>query len=375
MGVAESIRELAASVPQRKRHVRSEEATKNAFVMPFITALGYDIHDPTEVVPEFTADAGVKQSEKVDYAIMKDGRPSILVECKSAGVSLGKEHLSQLIRYYAVTDARFGVLTNGIEYQFFTDLRKRNVMDETPFMVVDMRELDDGALAEVSRFAKSRFDAQAIWDLVHTREVEQKELQIIIDNISREFATPSRDLVKILTKGVPGTNRRSRAERERVTHLTKRALYLHMSKTEPDKDTSSATVTDPAPTRPDDEPDYSRYQYWEQLKANPEKHSLFLELRDYAFSLGNNVLDNPTTQYISFKTTHNVAYVFYQKRLNRLKVFVYANLEHASLREEFMRKLPEDNAYPPCNAQLFIYNQFNLEEAKIHLLHSYDEAG
>ena len=89
---------------------------------------------------------------------MKGGRPSILVECKSAGVSLGKEHLSQLIRYYAVTDARFAILTNGIESQFFTDLRKRNVMDETPFMVVDMRELDDGALAEVSRFAKPEFD-------------------------------------------------------------------------------------------------------------------------------------------------------------------------------------------------------------------------
>ena len=125
-----------------------------------------------------------------------------------------------------------------------------------------------------------------------------------------------------------------------------------------------------------EEPDYSKYLNWEQLKANPEKHSLFVTLREYALSLGADVLVNPTTQYISFKTSHNVVYVFYQRRLNRLKVFVYADLERVvSSREEFIRKLPADNAFPPCNAQLFIYNQSDLEEAKLHLLHSYNESG
>ena len=375
MGVAESIRELAASVPQRKRHVRSEEATKNAFVMPFITALGYDIHDPTEVVPEFTADAGVKQSEKVDYAIMKDGRPSILVECKSAGVSLGKEHLSQLIRYYAVTDARFGILTNGIEYQFFTDLRKPNVMDESPFMVVDMRELDDGALAEVSRFAKHTFDEQSIWDLVHTREVEQKDLQIITGNITREFATPSKEMVKLLAKGVLGKGYQSRSEWERVTRLTKRALDLHMSKTDPDKDASSQTVTVPVPTRPDDEPDYSKYQNWEQLKANPELYSLFVALREYARSLSNEVLVNPTKYYISFRRKRTVAYVKAQTGKKRLIVYVYAILERTPLRKGFTSELPEWSHYPPCNLEIIISNQDDLERAKPLLKRSYDESG
>ena len=201
--------------------MRTEEATKNAFVMPFISALGYDIHDPLEVIPEFTADAGVRQQEKVDYAIMKDGRPSILVECKSANVSLGKDHLSQLIRYYAVTDARYGILTNGVVYQFFTDLVKRNVMDEEPFLVVDMLDLSDDMLAEVARFARSEFDAQAIWDLVDRRQTEERELKIIGENIAREFANPSRDLVRILAKGVLRKGNQRRSEWERVTQSHK----------------------------------------------------------------------------------------------------------------------------------------------------------
>ena len=376
MDVADRIKELSRDVSRkRKRASRSEDATKNSLILPFIAALGYDIHEIDEVDPEYTADAGVKKGEKVDYAIIRDGIPILLVECKKASLSLDKEHLSQLIRYYAVTDARFGVLTNGIEYQFFTDLRKRNVMDESPFMVVDMLDLKEEQVEEICRFAKHAFDEQAIWELVHTREVEQKDLQIITDNITREFTSPSRDLVKILTKGVPGTNRRSRAERERVTHLTKRALYLHMSKTEPDKDTSSATVTDPAPTRPDDEPDYSKYQYWEQLKANPELYSLFVALREYARSLGNDVQVNPTKYYISFRSKRTVAYVKAQTGKERLIVYVYADLERTPLRKGFTSELPEWSHYPPCNLEIIIGNRNALERAKPLIKRSYDEAG
>jgi len=39
--------------------------------MPFIDALGYDIFNPKEMVPEFTADVGTKKGEKIDYAIIQ----------------------------------------------------------------------------------------------------------------------------------------------------------------------------------------------------------------------------------------------------------------------------------------------------------------
>jgi predicted type IV restriction endonuclease len=98
-------------------------------VMPFISALGYNVFDLTEVTPELHADVGLKKGEKVDYAILKDGKPIILFECKWHGADLNREHASQLYRYFSVTEARFSVLTNGIAYRFFTDLEAPNKMD------------------------------------------------------------------------------------------------------------------------------------------------------------------------------------------------------------------------------------------------------
>ena len=114
MDLIERMREISNDAPRRLEHIKTEEATKNAFVMPFIQALGYNVFDPTEVVPEFTADIGTKKSEKVDYAIIQGGQPIILIEAKSATADLNEEHASQLFRYFSVTEARIGILTNGL---------------------------------------------------------------------------------------------------------------------------------------------------------------------------------------------------------------------------------------------------------------------
>lgn len=72
------IRDLAAQVRIQLPNIQTEEATKNALIMPFITALGYNVFNPTEVTPELHADVGLKKGEKVDYAILVDGKPAIL---------------------------------------------------------------------------------------------------------------------------------------------------------------------------------------------------------------------------------------------------------------------------------------------------------
>lgn len=75
MEFEESLNQVAAKVRDLKEGIETEEATKNAFIMPFIgQVLGYDVFNPTEVVPEFTADVGVKKGEKVDYALVHDGQ-------------------------------------------------------------------------------------------------------------------------------------------------------------------------------------------------------------------------------------------------------------------------------------------------------------
>ena len=125
MDFADQIATLAARAQKQLEHIQTEEATKNALVMPFINALGYNVFDPTEVVPEFTADVGIKKGEKVDYAIRLDGKLIMLIECKQAGADLSTKHASQLFRYFTVTEARIGVLTNGIQYRFFSDLEEK----------------------------------------------------------------------------------------------------------------------------------------------------------------------------------------------------------------------------------------------------------
>ncbi len=141
----------------------TEEATKNAFIMPFISnVLGYDVFDPSEVVPEFNADVGVKKGEKVDYAIFKDGQVQILMECKKIGDPLDLRYASQLFRYFAVTSARIAILTNGQQYHVYTDGDMPNRMDEKPFLIFDLLDIDRTLVPEIQKFSKESFDLDSV---------------------------------------------------------------------------------------------------------------------------------------------------------------------------------------------------------------------
>jgi hypothetical protein len=129
MDFIEVLRNISSKIIKQKDLISTEEATKNAFVMPFISALGYDVFDPSEVLPEFTADVGIKKGEKVDYAIKQDGKIILLFECKCCNTALDECHASQLYRYFSVTEARIAVLTDGIIYRFYTDIEEPNKMD------------------------------------------------------------------------------------------------------------------------------------------------------------------------------------------------------------------------------------------------------
>jgi len=135
MDFKDTIRALGERVKRLKDQTLTEEATKNAFVLPFLQALGYDVFNPSEVVPEFVADVGIKKGEKVDFVVMKEGAPVLLLEAKHWKQKLDN-HDGQLLRYFHVCKARFSVLTNGVEYRFFTDLVATNKMDERPFLDV-----------------------------------------------------------------------------------------------------------------------------------------------------------------------------------------------------------------------------------------------
>lgn len=194
------LKALADKIMLLKDKIETEESTKHAFVLPFINILGYDTFNPTEVVPEFTADLGLKKGEKVDYAIFQDGSPILIIECKSWKEKL-TIHNSQLFRYFHVTKTRFALLTNGITYQFFTDLDEKNKMDEKPFLEFDITNLKDNVISEIVKFHKSNFDVNKIVNnaslLKYTTEIKKQ-----IDN---ELQDPPNEFVKLFANKVyPG---------------------------------------------------------------------------------------------------------------------------------------------------------------------------
>lgn len=195
----EALGALAAKVQNQRDAIQTEEATKNAFVMPFIsTVLGYDVFNPLEVVPEFTADVGVKRGEKVDYAIMRDGEVQMLIECKTSKEALRIEHASQLFRYFSVTNARIAVLTNGQVYNFYTDLDAPNKMDDRPFLVLDLLDVDETLLPELHKLTKESFDLQSVISAAE----ELKYVGALKRAIAAQFKEPDEAFVRLLTSGV-----------------------------------------------------------------------------------------------------------------------------------------------------------------------------
>ncbi len=194
----DSINRLAARIPEQMDHLLTEEATKNALVLPFINALGYNVFNPAEVVPEFTADVGTKKGEKVDYAIMSEGHPVILMECKTVGSKLDLKHASQLFRYFSTTDARFAILTNGVDYEFYTDIERPNRMDEKHFFTFSILELDKKTAGELYKFSKGNFDLEGILstasDLKYRGQIESL--------MEHEMESPSDEFVKHFAKQV-----------------------------------------------------------------------------------------------------------------------------------------------------------------------------
>lgn len=197
MDFKDSLKQLGDRVAKIKDQILTEEATKTALIMPFINALGYDIFNPMEVSPEYIADIGIKKGEKVDYAIIRDGKPIILIECKHWSAKLDP-HNSQLFRYYHTSEAKFGILTNGICYRIYTDLVTPNKMDEKPFFEFNIDQLKDNQIEKLKEFHKSYFNVENI----NNSASELKFMNEIRSMIVRDLSEPSDEFVRYYAKTV-----------------------------------------------------------------------------------------------------------------------------------------------------------------------------
>lgn len=194
MDFIEKLTDFSNRTEHIKNSIQTEEATKTSIILPFFQLLGYDIFNPYEFVPEYTADAGIKKGEKVDYAVMINNEPLILIEAKSINTELTAKHISQLIRYFSVTKAKFGILTNGIIYQFYSDLEEHNKMDTIPFLEFDLSHIRKETVEELKRFRKDAFDIKSILN----RASDLKYMTMIKNVITEQFKNPSDQFVKAL---------------------------------------------------------------------------------------------------------------------------------------------------------------------------------
>ena len=224
MDFIEKITQFYKRIEQIKDNICTEEATKTSIILPFFQLLGYDVFNPLEFVPEYTADSGTKKGEKVDYAIIVNGEPLILVETKSINTELLPKHTSQLFRYFTVTKAKFGILTNGIVYQFYSDLDEPNKMDSKPFLIFDLFNIKKDKIEELKNFQKENLNIKNILN----NASELKYRTMIKEVIAEQVQEPSDQMIKILIKNIyPGS--KTQAIVDKFRDVTKRAINEYMN--------------------------------------------------------------------------------------------------------------------------------------------------
>jgi len=244
MDFIDQVKLLSQKAAKIKDSIPTEEATKMSLIIPFFQMLGYDVFNPAEFLPEFTADTGIKKGEKVDYAVIIDGSPIILIEAKWCGEALDK-HDSQLFRYFGTTTAKFAILTNGIIYKFYTDLDEVNKMDMSPFLEIDLLNLKDNLVPELKKFCKGNFDPEDMLSVAS----ELKYSKAIKEFFAEQLKSPSNDFVKYFF-GKVYNGSKTQNVLDRYAPIVKKSLNDFITERMNERITSALTSAD----KPVDEP-------------------------------------------------------------------------------------------------------------------------
>lgn len=247
MDFIDELKQFSSRIEKIRDQLKTEEATKTSLILPFFQMLGYDIFNPNEFIPEFTADTGIKKGEKVDYAIMIDNKPLILVEAKWCGDTLNN-HDSQLFRYFVTTPAKFAILTNGITYRIYTDLEEPNKMDETPFLEFNLLDIRETVVPEIKKFHKSNFDLDTIFNTAS----ELKYSNIIKQLISQQLSSPTDNFVNYILSEVY-TGRRTQNVVDKFRYISKKSLNQFINELMNDRIKSALENNKPTEQSKDEE--------------------------------------------------------------------------------------------------------------------------
>lgn len=180
-------------------HVRgNEQATKQSLVGPLFSLLGYDLTDPRECIPEYKTDFGTGRSVKpVDWSFASNGKPIFFVEAKEAGKKLSG-YSEQLGDYFAKsTDVKLGILTNGVQWKFYTDVENANVMDKEPFVTWDVLSDEEAPLDLLTVLHKNQYNPQ----LIRTFAERNRNRNLLVSELTK-LLEPSSDLVRLAVANI-----------------------------------------------------------------------------------------------------------------------------------------------------------------------------
>jgi Uncharacterized conserved protein len=303
MDFIDQLKQFSNRVRSLKDTITNEEATKTAIIMPFFAMLGYDVFNPEEFMPEFTADVGIKKGEKVDYAIMQNGGPVILIETKWIGTALEK-HDSQLFRYFGTTTAKFGILTNGLIYKFYTDLDAPNRMDLQPFLELDILDIKEAQVNELKKFHKSNFDLENMINAASDLRYSNAFRSFFLDQLQN----PGDELVRLfLSESYSGMKTQTVVERFRP--LLKKSLNLCISEMMNDKIKAALGSDDDIPAAEESSPDAAA----EHEDTEPESRVITTHQELEAYFIVKSMLrDYAPLPDITYKDTESYLAILYQ---------------------------------------------------------------
>ena len=346
MDFIDELKQFSKRVESIKDNIQTEEATKTSIIMPFFSMLGYDVFNPSEFCPEYTADVGIKKGEKVDYAILKDETPIILIEAKWIGEKLQK-HDSQLFRYFGTSKAKFAILTNGQIYKFFTDLEEANKMDEKPFLTIDVLDIKDPQISELKKFCKSNFDIDAIFDIAS----ELKYVNAFKNLFLEQLQSPTDDFVKLFLNDIySGVKTQNVIDKFRP--ILKKSLNQCITETMNDK---IKTVLDKNDAAEEEQPDLPEEQKREKNITTTDE-----ELEGY-FVVKNILKDVVSMDDIFYRDNESYMNVLYKNSRNKwICRFVFTDTQKYIL-------IPDKDRKP---VRYNISNVYDIQNYKSQLVES-----
>ena len=199
----ETLAAYVKRVSELQEHVKgNEEATKQSLIAPLFMLLGYDMTDPRECMPEYKVDFGKDRSTKpIDWAFFQNGRPAFFVEAKEVTKKLAA-YDEQLADYFAkAPEAKIGILTNGVQWRFFTDLVNDNVMDKEPFIRWDVLGDEAPPFDFLTLLQRSQFSAQ----LIRTFAERKRSQNLLVNELVR-LLEPSLEFTKLAIANVETRN-------------------------------------------------------------------------------------------------------------------------------------------------------------------------